>query len=124
MSLSNLVNSFTNLDIELNSSPFNNTNCSSSPCGSDGLPSSVNQNNTGININNNSPNEGLKKSFLYKKNARYIDTKSNLDITRDKILEEKTFDNIKDIYLSCTFYSKRKRNDFNDYNIGLINYQS
>ena len=135
LSLSNLVNSFTNLDIELNSSPFNNTNCSSSPCGSDGLPSSVNQNNTGININNNSPNEGLKKSFLYKKNmktsfvlnkknARYIDTKSNLDITRDKILEEKTFDNIKDIYLSCTFYSKRKRNDFNDYKIGLVNYQS
>ena len=124
---SNLVNSFSKMDIELNSSPFNNTNCSSSPCGSDGLSSFVQQNNSGINIltkyGNNSPNEIFQKPCLYKKNMktsfilykksnRYINTKTNLDLSQEKILEESPIDKIKDCYLSNTFYSKRKRNEY------------
>ena len=124
---SNLVNSFSKMDIELNSSPFNNTNCSSSPCGSDGLSSFVQQNNSGINIltkyGNNSPNEIFQKPCLYKKNMktsfilykksnRYINTKMNLDLSQEKILEESPIDKIKDCYLSNTFYSKRKRNEY------------
>ena len=123
---SNLVNSFSKMDIELNSSPFNNTNCSSSPCGSDGLSSFVQQNNSGINIltkyGNNSPNEIFQKPCLYKKNMktsfilykksnRYINIKTNLDLSQEKILEESPIDKIKDCYLSNTFYSKRKRNE-------------
>ena len=124
---SNLVNSFSKMDIELNSSPFNNTNCSSSPCGSDGLSSFVQQNNSGINkltkYGNNSPNEIFQKPCLYKKNMktsfilykksnRYINTKTNLDLSQEKILEESPIDKIKDCYLSNTFYSKRKRNEY------------
>ena len=124
---SNLVNSFSKMDIELNSSPFNNTNCSSSPCGSDGLSSFVQQNNSGINIltkyGNNSPNEIFQKPCLYKKNMktsfilykksnRYINTKTNLDLSQEKILEDSPIDKIKDCYLSNTFYSKRKRNEY------------
>ena len=124
---SSLVNSFSKMDIELNSSPFNNTNCSSSPCGSDGLSSFVQQNNSGINIltkyGNNSPNEIFQKPCLYKKNMktsfilykksnRYINTKTNLDLSQEKILEESPIDKIKDCYLSNTFYSKRKRNEY------------
>ena len=132
---SNLVNSFSKMDIELNSSPFNQTNCSSSPCGSDGLSSFVQQNNSGINIlnklGNNSPNEifqkpclykkNMKTSFiLYKKNNRYVNTKSNLDLSQEKILEESPFDKIiKDNYLSNTFYSKRKRHEFKNKFIGM-----
>ena len=120
MNSSNLVNSFSKMDIELNSSPFNQTNCSSSPCGSDGLSSFVQQNNSGINLinklGNNSPNEIFKKPFLYKKNMktsfilykknnRYVNTKSNLDLSQEKILEESPFDRIiKDNYLSNNFY--------------------
>ena len=124
---SNLVNSFSKMDIELNSSPFNNTNCSSSPCGSDGLSSFVQQNNSGINkltkYGNNSPNEIFQKPCLYKKNMktsfilykksnRYINTKTNLDLSQEKILEDSPIDKIKDCYLSNTFYSKRKRNEY------------
>ena len=124
---SSLVNSFSKMDIELNSSPFNNTNCSSSPCGSDGLSSFVQQNNSGINIltkyGNNSPNEIFQKPCLYKKNMktsfilykksnRYINTKTNLDLSQEKILEDSPIDKIKDCYLSNTFYSKRKRNEY------------
>ena len=132
---SNLVNSFSKMDIELNSSPFNQTNCSSSPCGSDGLSSFVQQNNSGINLinklGNNSPNEIFKKPFLYKKNMktsfilykknnRYVNTKSNLDLSQEKILEESPFDRIiKDNYLSNTFYSKRKRNEYKNKFIGM-----
>ena len=132
---SNLVNSFSKMDIELNSSPFNQTNCSSSPCGSDGLPSFVQQNNSGINIinklGNNSPNEIFKKpclskknmktSFmLYKKNNRYVNTKSNLDLSHGKISEESPADKIiRDNYLSNTFYSKRKKNEYKNQFIGL-----
>ena len=115
------------MDIELNSSPFNNTNCSSSPCGSDGLSSFVQQNNSGINkltkYGNNSPNEIFQKPCLYKKNMktsfilykksnRYINTKTNLDLSQEKILEDSPIDKIKDCYLSNTFYSKRKRNEY------------
>jgi hypothetical protein len=110
---SNLVNSFSKMDIELNSSPFNNTNCSSSPCGSDGLSSFVQQNNSGINkltkYGNNSPNEIFQKPCLYKKNMktsfilykksnRYINTKTNLDLSQEKILEDSPIDKIKDCY--------------------------
>ena len=132
---SNLVNSFSKMDIELNSSPFNQTNCSSSPCGSDGLSSFVQQNNSGINLinklGNNSPNEIFKKPFLYKKNMktsfilykknnRYVNKKSNLDLSQEKILEESPFDRIiKDNYLSNTFYSKRKRNEYKNKFIGM-----
>ena len=130
---SNLLNSFSKMDIELNSSPFNNTNCSSSPCGSDGLSSFVHQNSSGIKIiDNNSPNEIFRKPFLNKtnmktsfifnkKNNRYINSKTNLDLSREKISEESPFEKIKDNYLSCTFYSKRKKNEFRN---KFINYQS
>ena len=129
---SNLVNSFSNMDIELNSSPFNKTNCSSSPAGSDGLSSFVNQNNSGIKMTNNSPNEIFKKPCLNKKNMktsfiankknyRYINVKTNLDLSQEKIGKESHLEKIQDNYLSCTFYSKRKRSD---YKIKFINFQS
>ena len=130
---SNLLNSFSKMDIELNSSPFNNTNCSSSPCGSDGLSSFVHQNNSGIKIiDNNSKNEIFKKPFLNrmnmktsfvfnKKNNKYINSKTNLDLSQEKISEESPFEKIKDNYLSCTFYSKRKKNEHRN---KFINFQS
>jgi len=119
---SNLVNSFSNIDIELNSSPFNQTNCSSSPTGSDGLSSYVYQNNSGIKLANNSPNiifikpcvdkKNMKTSFIAnKKNNRYINPKKKLEISQEKIEKESHFDKINDNYLSCTFYSKRKKNE-------------
>lgn len=127
---SNLVNSFSNMDIELNSSPFNKTNYSSSPCGSDGLSSFVNQNNSGIKIINNSPIEIFKKPCLSKKNMKTsfnfnkknnndINNRyKNFDIGHDKILEESPFDKKKNnSYLSSTFYFRRKiidnKNRFN-----------
>ena len=119
---SNLVNSFSNIDIELNSSPFNQTNCSSSPTGSDGLSSYVHQNTSGIKLTNNSPNQifikpcldkkNMKTAFIAnKKNNRYININQKLDLSQEKIDKELHYDKIKDNYLSCTFYSKRKKND-------------
>ena len=119
---SNLVNSFSNIDIELNSSPFNQTNCSSSPTGSDGLSSYVHQNSSGIKLTNNSPNQifikpcldkkNMKTAFIAnKKNNRYININQKLDLSQEKIDKESHYDKIKDNYLSCTFYSKRKKND-------------
>ena len=117
-----LVNSFTNLDIELNNSPFNKTNCSSSPCGSDGLSSFVYQNNSGIKIMDNSPNEIFKKPCLLKQNMktsfilnkksiRYVNAKNDLHIIQKKIIEESPLEKSKNNYLSNTFYSKRNKFD-------------
>ena len=128
---SNQLNSFSNMDIELNSSPFNKTNCSSSPAGSDGL-SFVQQNNSGIILTNNSSNEIFKKPCLDKKNMktsfvvnkknyRYINLNSNFGLRGDRTEKESFVEKIKDNYLSCTFYSKRKRND---YKSKFINFQS
>ena len=69
---SRVINSFTNLDIELNSSPGNKTNCeSSSPCGSDGISSYIMHNNSGNNLIKNSSNRNVfKKPCLCKKNIK------------------------------------------------------
>ena len=68
-SSSNLINSFNNIDIELNSSVFNKTNCeSSSPNGSDGISSFVKNNNSGINITRNSSSRSIFKKPCLKKN--------------------------------------------------------
>ena len=57
--------------------------------------------------------KNMKTSFiLYKKSNRYINTKTNLDLSQEKILEDSPIDKIKDCYLSNTFYSKRKRNEY------------
>lgn len=115
---SKLVNSFSNMDIELNSSPFNNTNCSSSPAGSDGLSSFVIHNNSGVKLTDNSLNGIFKKPCLDKKNMktsfvakhfRYTNNKSNLDLSTERIGKESNMENVVDNYLSCTFYSKKKR---------------
>ena len=119
---SNLVNSFTNLDIELNNSPFNKTNCSSSPCGSDGLSSFVYQNNSGIKIIDNISNETFKKPCLVKQNIktsfalnkksyRYINETSNLNLSQKKIIEKSPLEKSKTNFLSNTFYSKINKYD-------------
>jgi len=123
---SNLVNSFSNVDIELNSSPFNNTNCSSSPTGSDGLSSFVIHNNSGIKLTNNSLNGIFKKPCLDKKNIkttfvakhfRYTSNKPNIDIIQEGIRKNPNLEKVCDNYLSCTFYSKKNRNNCkNNYN--------
>ena len=123
---SNLVNSFSNVDIELNSSPFNNTNCSSSPTGSDGLSSFVIHNNSGIKLTNNSLNRIFKKPCLDKKNIkttfvakhfRYTSNKPNIDIIQEGIRKNPNLEKVCDNYLSCTFYSKKNRNNCkNNYN--------
>jgi len=123
---SNLVNSFSNVDIELNSSPFNNTNCSSSPTGSDGLSSFVIHNNSGMKLTNNSLNGIFKKPCLDKKNIkttfvakhfRYTSNKPNIDIIQEGIRKNPNLEKVGDNYLSCTFYSKKNRNNCkNNYN--------
>ena len=123
---SNLVNSFSNVDIELNSSPFNNTNCSSSPTGSDGLSSFVIHNNSGIKLTNNSLNGIFKKPCLDKKNIkttfvakhfRYTSNKPNIDVIQEGIRKNPNLEKVSDNYLSCTFYSKKNRNNFkNNFN--------
>ena len=69
---SRIINSFTNLDIELNNSPGNKTNCeSSSPCGSEGISSYIKHNNSGNNLTKNSSNGNVfKKPCLCKKNIK------------------------------------------------------
>ena len=119
---SNLINSLTNLDIELNNSPFNKTNCSSSPCGSDGLSSFAYQNNSGIKIIDNIPNETFKKPCLVKQNMktsfinhdnknRYANIKSNLNLSQKKIIDESPLEKSKTNFLSNTFYYKSNKFD-------------
>ena len=69
---SRVINSFTNLDIELNNSPGNKTNCeSSSPCGSEGISSYIKYNKSGNNLTKNSSNGNVfKKPCLCKKNIK------------------------------------------------------
>ena len=69
---SRIINSFTNLDIELNNSPGNKTNCeSSSPCGSEGISSYIKHNNSGNNLTKNSSKGNVfKKPCLCKKNIK------------------------------------------------------
>ena len=128
---SNLLNSFSNMDIEISSSPFNNTNCSSSPCGSDGLPSFLHQNSSGVKIIDKTQIEIFKKPCLDKKNMKtsfnfnkknFVERKTNLELSRDTILEKSSFDQIKDYYLSGSFYTKRKM--ITGYKNKFINYQS
>ena len=118
---SNLVNSFSNVDIELNSSPFNNTNCSSSPTGSDGLSSFVIHNNSGIKLTNNSLSGIFKKPCLDKKNIkttfvakhfRYTSNKPNIDVIQEGIRKNPNLEKVGDNYLSCTFYLKKNRNNW------------
>ena len=69
---SRIINSFTNLDIELNNSPGTKTNCeSSSPCGSEGISSYIKHDNSGNNLTKNSSNGNVfKKPCLCKKNIK------------------------------------------------------
>jgi hypothetical protein len=71
-SSSRFINSFTNLNIELNNSPGKKTNCeSSSPCGSEGISSYIMHNNSGNNLIKNSSNGNVfKKPRLCKKNIK------------------------------------------------------
>ena len=120
LSSSGLINSFTNIDIELNNSPVNKTNCeSSSPNGSDGISSFIIHNNSGANlIKNSSTGNVFKKPCINKKNMKtffrtnkkYIEnnTKSNIilsqkyffDDSPPKILTQKMGNN----FFSSTFY--------------------
>ena len=72
LSSSNLINSFTNIDIECNNSPVNKTNCeSNSPNGSDGISSFIILNNSGVNLTKNSSSGNVfKKPCLDKKNVK------------------------------------------------------
>ena len=72
LSSSSLINSFTNIDIELNNSPINRTNCeSSSPCGSDGISSFIINNNSGVNLTKNSSTGNVfKKPCINKKDMK------------------------------------------------------
>ena len=117
--------------IKISSSPFNNTNCSSSPCGSDGLPSFLHQNSSGVKIIDKTQIEIFKKPCLDKKNMKtsfnfnkknFVERKTNLELSRDTILEKSSFDQIKDNYLSGSFYTKRKM--ITGYKNKFINYQS
>ena len=113
-----MINSFTNLDIELNNSPVNRTNCdSSSPNGSDGLSSFIILNNSGINLTKNSSSGNVfKKPCIDKKNIKTFFTnnkkkltsnnlESNIDISQENIFYENSPENLKSEQLSNNFFS-------------------
>lgn len=113
-----MINSFTNLDIELNNSPVNRTNCdSSSPNGSDGLSSFIILNNSGINLTKNSSSGNVfKKPCIDKKNIKTFFTnnkkklasnnlESNIDISQENIFYENSPENLKSEQFSNNFFS-------------------
>ena len=89
LSSSTLINSFGNLDVELNNSPFNKTNCeSSSQNGSDGISSFIIHNNSGINLTKNSSFGNVFKKPCLKK--KYIKTFFTMDKKKDSINNNKS----------------------------------
>ena len=124
---SNLINSSTKMDRELNSSPINKTNCeSSSPNGSDGIPSFILYNNSGISsAKNRSSGNVFKKPCINNKNLKTFlimhqkknsKNKSVINLSQDNIFYEDTNNeliaekNNKD-YLTRTFYSQKFKSD-------------
>ena len=89
LSSSNLIKSFNNLDIELNNSVINKTNCeSSSPNGSDGISSFIINNNSGINLTKTSSSGNIfKKPCLKKNNIKTFFKTDKKRVVNDKISE-------------------------------------
>ncbi len=112
------INSFTNLDIDLNSSPGNKTNCeNSSPCESEGFSNYIKHNNSGNNLTKfTSKGNMFKKPCLCKKKykKRFLERikKLNGNISQEylfgdshqKILKDK----IPNKYILNTFYYEKE----------------
>ena len=98
LSSSNLINSFNKMDIELNNSVINKTNCeSSSPNGSDGISSFIMNNNSGIYMTKTSSSGNIfKKPCLNKNNIKtFFKAKkkiSNSNICKLHLIKENIFD--------------------------------
>ena len=124
---SNLINSFKNLDIELNNSPVNKTNCdSSSPNGSDGISSFIILNNSGINLTKNSSSGNIfKKPRIDKKNVKTFfqryktkitsnNLRSDINLSQENIIYDNSPQNLKsenfrNNFFSNTFYSGKMK---------------
>ena len=138
LSSSNLINSFTNMDIELNNSPINKTNCeSSSPNGSDGIPSFILNNNSGIKLaKNSSYGNVIKKPCFNSKNAKtflIIEKKKNsknksvINFSQDNIFydegnNELIVENKKKRDFSRTFYFEKFKKESKSKNRQIIVY--